>query len=201
MVVSEVLMSHLPDAAKSRAQYLDILRDATRETPKDPRNRFYYARELWYYGKWIDAAKQFSIYLQTPGATNAMERSYACSTAALCMHLAERKNEAEILHLRACAECPDRKEAWFHLGDYYRIKGLLDVALICSKKCINIKTRPMTYLDEMDIWNFKAYDLFSVCSFYAGDKRDSLIYARKALEGSPSDERLKDNLRLVEEAI
>ena len=54
----KLLVVHQPDPAKSRGQYLDILRVSIEEDPACPRNAFYYARELSFHRNWTESIKQ-----------------------------------------------------------------------------------------------------------------------------------------------
>ena len=73
-----LLVIHKPDPTKSRGQYLDLLRISVQEDPIDPRNGFYYARELSFHKQWDKAIEECNRYLNLPGATWPNERCYAC---------------------------------------------------------------------------------------------------------------------------
>ena len=51
---------HQPDRNKSRSQYLYLLKMAVDEQPHSDRNAYYYARELYYYGKYEEATDEFN---------------------------------------------------------------------------------------------------------------------------------------------
>jgi glycosyltransferase involved in cell wall biosynthesis len=73
----KLLVVHKPDPTKSRGQYLDLLEVSIKEDPRCPRNAFYYARELTFYNKHLDAIVALNKYLEMPEATWQNERCYA----------------------------------------------------------------------------------------------------------------------------
>ena len=60
-----------------------------------------------------------------------------------------------------------------------------------------ITNHEKTYINETFSWDNTVYDLLSVSLYYLGDYDKALEYVKKALEMSPDDERLKNNLKLI----
>ena len=54
--------------------------------------------------------------------------------------------------------------------------------------------RNPAYITEDKAWNFFAYDVAALCAHNAGAHELALEYGKQALELSPDDPRLKENL-------
>jgi hypothetical protein len=55
------------------------------------------------------------------------------------------------------------------------------------------------YLNDKSIWDWRCYDLLSVSGWQLGKKDEAVKFARMALEANPTDGRLQDNLKWLEE--
>ena len=66
---------HYPDNSKPRSQYFPLLAQSVEEDPHDDRNAFYYARELFFYGKFAEATEEFKRHLSLPRAVWKPERA------------------------------------------------------------------------------------------------------------------------------
>ncbi len=195
--IKDVLIEHYQDTGKSRKQYLDLLKISVQENPLDSRNSFYYGRELTYYNRWEEAKTELMRYLSLPGSKWDKERAYACGLLAKCASALGLKS-VESLLLRACSEDPNMREAWFHLGEYYRQKEMFSQGYACAIRGLQIAVKPNTFLDEKDVWTYAVHDLAAVCGYYLGLKAEALEHAAAALRASPGDSRLKENLDIIE---
>ena len=64
------------------------------------------------------------------------------------------------------------------------------------KRGIERSYRHYTWLERDTSWSYEPWDLLCLASYYNGNKKDSIIYAAKALSFDPNNERLKNNLSL-----
>lgn len=64
---------HHQNLNKSRLQYLDLLRIGVDENPRNRRCIHYYARELYYRGRWSEALPWFDMYLKFPSFSHPVE--------------------------------------------------------------------------------------------------------------------------------
>lgn len=192
----DVLVLHFPDSSKSRGQYIDLLKKSVEEDPLDPRNSFYYGRELYYYKRWSESAAEFMRYLDMDRPKAAFERSAACVFVSECRLLAGHSDEESWL-LRACAEDTNRRESWFRLGEFYRRKDAFNMGYACAKRALSISRRPFTFLDDESVWSWRVHDLASVCAFYIGKKQESLDFSKYACAANPGDARLVKNHEII----
>lgn len=182
---------HHADSAKSRGQYLPLLKRAVDERPNDDRNAHYYARELHFYGK-PEAADEFKRHLALPTAQWRPER------AASMRYLAKlEKHEAETWLLRACAEAPEYREQWNDLAFYYYEKQQWENCLSSAKRALSIKDKPLTYLNDALAWGSMPHDLAGISAWALGLKYEAIAHTRNALDIEPNSERMQDNLAMM----
>jgi hypothetical protein len=120
-----VRIHHYADNTKPRSQYLGLMELALREDPMNDRMMHYYARELYFYGRQVEAAEWFQKHLSNPNSTWRHERSQSM------MYLSKLNgNEAwkDMWAYRAVAECPERREVWWNLHDRELAKGNASLA-------------------------------------------------------------------------
>ncbi len=179
---------HYPDHSKSRSQYMPLLAQAVQEDPYDDRNTFYYARELFFHGRFEEATQEFMRHLSLPRATWKPER------AASMRYISKMVPEKEEWLLKAHDECPDRREALVDLAEYYYQNEMWEACYKAAEKALAIKDKPLEYLCEEFAWGSAPWD-FAAISYYRLGKFDkALQYGRKAVELSPQDPRLTANL-------
>jgi tetratricopeptide (TPR) repeat protein len=109
--------------------------------------------------------------------------------------------EAYAWYYRAIAERPDMRDAYvefaqmaYLLSDWYTVFYMVEEAL-------KIKERSKEYINMGYAWDATPYDLGAIACFWHNMLDRALAYANTALAMSPQDERLQNNLRLIEEAI
>lgn len=185
--VVDMEIHHYPDATKSRGQYFPLLRLAVEEDPDDDRNAFYFARELYYHRQVDEAVQEFKRHLALPRARWAPERARSMR------YLAELlPGERESWLLRACGECPDRREPWVDLAQHYYQTGNWSGCYAAAVRALGIKSRPVEYLSEPHAWGPTPFDLAAISAYHLG--LPALQYGQEAVNLAPHDKRLQDNL-------
>lgn len=187
---------HFPDSSKSRGQYFPLLELSVAEDPSDDRNAFYYARELYFHGMLEKAAAEFKRHLALPSARWAPERAASLRYLAKC----EPENAVKYL-ITAAGEAPDFREPWLDLAyEYYQV-GNWESCFEATNKALAIKEKPLVYLNEADAWGSKPHDLLAISAFNLGKIEVAVEHGRLAVEMSPEDPRLAQNLAFYEEAF
>jgi len=181
---------HHRDAGKKHKTDLELLRVAVRESPLDPRPRWYLAREM----EWASdpqAAAMFAQFLAMPGG-QATERAYACralhrlSQDERHLHTATREAPDEPDGWQCLALCHYERQEW--QGCYDNAMRAIDAAGICTHATDpNAKT--------------KAFDLASVAAWNLGKRPEALRLGREAVARCPDDARLLSNVAFMEQAI
>ena len=183
---------HHADSSKSRGQYLPLLKKAVDERPNDDRNAYYYARELFFYGKNDEAVTEFKRHLALPTAQWRPER------AASMRYLAKiEPHEAETWLLRAAAEAPDSREPWVELAFHYYTASKWENCVSSARRALTIKEKPLVYLNDASAWGALPHDLAAIASWNVGSKSEAISYIREALKFEPNNERLQANLAMM----
>jgi glycosyltransferase involved in cell wall biosynthesis len=180
---------HYPDQTKSRGGYLSLLELSVKEDPMDDRNAYYYARELFFYQKYEEAAREFKRHLKLPTAQWDAERAASYRHLAKC----EPDNKEQWL-LKARAESPGRREALVELAAYYYENKNWKRCLQYSEEAIEIETKPLDFLCEPFAWGALPWDYAAISSFNLRNLEKAIQYGTKAVELSPNDLRLATNL-------
>lgn len=182
-------LHHHPDNSKSRSQYLPLLKLSTQEDPNDDRNAYYYARELYFYRQYDEAAKEFKRHLNLPSAVWAPER------AASMRYLAKiEPNDREQWLLKAHLEAPWRREALVELAQHFYSTESWASCQHFARKALEIKEKPLDYLCEDFAWGALPWDLVAISSYNLGELDLAYEYGKVAAELEPDNQRLKNNL-------
>jgi mannosyltransferase OCH1-like enzyme len=197
---NEILIRHQPDIEKSRGQYLPLLEKATRENPNCHRMAYYHARELFYHDKWEEFIGEAKRYLSLPEAHWEHERTHMMRFLGKAHKALGRGYEAQRWFRRACAELPTIREPWCDLAQACYEWGLWIECYHASMHALHIMDRAYLHTSDPACWGAKPHDLASIAAWNLGFKEISRTQARLALEKQPSDERLQNNLRIVQEA-
>lgn len=182
---------HYPDNNKPRSQYFPLLAQSVQEDPHDDRNAFYFARELFFYGRFPEAIEQFKRHLSLPRAVWKPERAASMRYIA---KMSEDFMEAEDWFKKAIDEAPDRREAYIELAKLYYENNRWFDCLDVSEEALRITEKPLEYLCEEFAWGFAPYDYAAIAAYNLGLIDKALEYGQKAVELNPTDERLKRNL-------
>jgi tetratricopeptide (TPR) repeat protein len=183
---------HLPDNEKSRGQYLPMLEMAVAEDPNS-RNLYYLGREYFYKSRFEDSLRILKGYLDISKFPE--ERGYALRLMSKC----DPKMEEEYL-IRSTEEYGSR-EAILALANYYYRTQNWDECLLVSNAALTVTTKSLNFLSEHWAWGHMPYDLIAISSWQLGDWKTAYEYGKQAVEISPNDERLVNNLAFYKEKL
>lgn len=187
---------HKPDPTKSRGSYLNLLELAVKERPNDARMLHYYARELYYKGRWAEAKELLLKHSNWEGQWPA-ERSASCRFAAECaLHLGD-KVEAERLYAKGCELSPEAREPHIFYARYLQGQGRHQECYDHAIQAMKVKNKLNHYLEDRAAWNEAPYDLAGVSAFYIGKKEEAKTLCAEALTFNPADARLASNVQLT----
>jgi glycosyltransferase involved in cell wall biosynthesis len=192
----DLKIEHHADNTKSRSSYLPLLALDVQENPNNDRNRYYYARELFFHGKYPEAIRQFRHHLSMPEAKWDAERAWSMRYLAKMLPA-----ERESWLLKACAEYPAGREPWFDLAQFYYDKNNFAGCLFAANKVLSINNKQGLYLNEADAWGWKPHDVAAIAAYNVGSYEMAIIQGLIALRLNPGDARLQENVRYYEEKI
>jgi glycosyltransferase involved in cell wall biosynthesis len=196
-----LLVVHQPDSTKPRSQYLDLLKISIEEDPACPRNAFYYARELSFHRQWNDAIVQAQRYLALPRATWPNERCYAMRVIGRCYQELDRWADSLTWLRRASSEAPDTREPWHDLALACYRTSRWPECFGAALNCLSITNRELVYTVDPTVWGAAPHDLASIAAWNMGLHQIALDHAKKAVELSPDDLRLRQNLKFCSEKV
>jgi glycosyltransferase involved in cell wall biosynthesis len=147
VVVPGMAITHLADDSKPRAQYLPLLALAVKEAPDNDRMAHYYARELYFQGRWEQARAEFVRHLALPSAVWPAERAQSYR------YLAKMDDFPERWLLKAAAEDPERREVWVDLAKLMSGRGQDVMAAGHAARALSIWNRSEDYMTEEDAWD------------------------------------------------
>jgi tetratricopeptide (TPR) repeat protein len=176
---------------------MPLLELSVKEDPWDDRNAYYYARELFFHQRYLEAFKQFKRFLALPTAVWKPERAAAMRYMAKCVVKEERE---KWLHL-AVKEDSKRREGLVELALFYFEHYNWKDCLRYAKEATKIQDKPLDYLCEDFAWGSIPYDLVAICSYHLEYYKDAVLFGKKALKLSPNETRLSDNLTMYKDAL
>ena len=201
MVSAEgVQLDHHPDPVKSRAQYLPLLELSVQEEPGDDRNVHYLGREYMYRGRWDDCIRTLKGHLEMPTAVWRDERAASMRYIARSYWEKGQASQARDWYLRAITEASHLREPYTDLALMLYHQREWEGVLYFTACALAITVRPRSYICEAAAWGSLPHDLRAMAFYYTGAFREAAEEAEKALALEPDNQRLKDNLALMERA-
>lgn len=199
--VPGIVLNHYPDHSKSRTQYLPLLELSAEENPTDPQTVFWLGREYMYHGMHDKSIETLQKYLKLPAAVWNEERSAAMRFISVAYEAKGDIHTAKGWIFRAIAECPHIREPYLRAArlGYSQSDWLLTYAMVKDGLSVTVNTG--SYLIEAECWGHVLYDLGAISAYRLNILEESRAYAIKALEITPEDLRLQNNLKLIEAKI
>jgi tetratricopeptide (TPR) repeat protein len=194
-------LHHWPDPAKSRASYLPLLELARAETPENPRMSHYLGREYMFHQRWDDAISELERHLSLQESTWSAERGASMRFLGRCHWQLGDQAEAVKCWRRACAEVPETREPWIELAQASHYLRRWPECYAAATTALDITERPNSYITEPESWGPLPYDLASISAWHIGLKEEALNYAREALRLGPADQRIRVNVKLMEQEL
>ena len=104
---------------------------------------------------------------------------------------------SKLWFLKAIKEAPYLREGYIELAiQFYEEVDWLGVDFMIEK-ALEIKERPLVYMTDPKAWDYTSYDLGAISQYHLRNYEKGLVYAQKALNNHPTDERLKQNYQLI----
>ena len=101
---------------------------------------------------------------------------------------------------KATKEAPYFYEAWHWRAHIHHLLGKWSETNEFSKKILDL-SRQSHHLVKPEVWDWWGYDLIALSAHKLGNQVEAVKYGELAIEGSPSDVRLQENLRYYTEAL
>jgi tetratricopeptide (TPR) repeat protein len=202
MVFDEVYLHHYPDPTKSRGSYLPLLEQRKAENPTDYYGRIYLAHEYYYRGHYQKSINELEEILRDyADRYNTIEQA----SCYLFMGDAYRALDNHAMSIAAYQSAilldNSYREPYINLALVLNELGYYHQAIGTINECLNKTFRHYNWLERGTTWTYEPYDILAVAYYWIGDYDSSLVNAYKALRYAPNDERLLNNLQLIEDKI
>lgn len=196
----KVVLHHYPDPAKSRANYMDLLKLRAKENPEEAYSQYLLAREYGVYKQYDEALALFDktleledinhkplvkyIILGYMGDIYRMKGNYL--TAITCY-------TSQIL------ENNTYREPYIELAETYNLMGMYNTAVGYVEDAMKRTFQHFDWTEREQVWNAKPYDVLSIAYYYLEEYDKGLEAALKALQMDPLNTRIqKTYLALLE---
>jgi tetratricopeptide (TPR) repeat protein len=196
-----MVLNHHPDPAKSRGSYLPLLEMAVRESPQDDRMTYYLGREYKYKGQWEDCIRTLKAYLELSSAWWNEERCAAMRWIAESYHMLGDVHQAYAWYFRAIAEAPHMRDPYVECAKLAYMQQNWPALYYMARETLKITAKSPTYVNMGYAWDHTPDDYCAIASYRLGLYGEALAHAKAALGFSPENERLKSNVKLIEEKI
>lgn len=199
--IEGMVLNHHPDPAKSRGSYLPLLEMAVQENPADDRMMYYLGREYMYRGQWDPCIQTLKRHLELPTSLWNEERSASMRWIAASFHGKGDWAQAYCWYYRAIAEAPHMRESYVECARMAYGLHHWPAVFYMTQEALKIKTKSPTYVNMGYAWDHTPDDYCAIASYWLGMYDAALLHAQAALELSPGDERLANNLKLIEDKV
>lgn len=197
----EVIINHYPDATKSRSSYLPLLELSVKEDPENDRNTHYLGREYMYYKKWDKAIETLKKHLNLKRAVWKDERSASMRFIARSYLGLNDENSAIYWYNEAIKEAPHLRDPLVELALLYYQKQDWEKVIYYCNEALKIPINYKTYINEVFSFNETIDDLLSLAYYNTNQFKEAVVHAKKALEINPNDERIKNNLKIMQNKL
>lgn len=188
-----LMVIHKPDPTKSRGQYLPLLEMSIAEDPNDPRNAFYYARELSFHGKWKEAVVECERYLKLPEANWPNERCYAYRVMSRCYSEMGDWEAAMRAARMGVVEAPYTREPWCEIAKLAYQRHQWAECYGAAMSALAVEHRELVYTVDPEVWGALPHDYASIAAWHLGLKDEARKQLELALQHAPDDARLQAN--------
>ncbi|MGG0284330.1 glycosyltransferase [Peribacillus butanolivorans] len=193
-----IQLNHFPDNTKSRGQYLPLLELAVKEDPDYVVNVFYLGREYMYYEMFDKCIETLNNYLLMPAASWIDQRSASMRYIARAYKQKGIHEEAKKWLYKAIAEAPHLREPYVEMAKFAHLDKDWPRVYHMVEEALKIKSKKASYMNEAFAWNHTIYDLGALSCYNLGLIQKSYEFAKIATELAPGDERLENNLNIIE---
>lgn len=187
IINSDVCITHKKEHAavvgRNRSIYEKLLSEGK---PLSPRGLFYYSRELFQNGFFVEAIKYFNEFLDTEKGW-VEDNISACFDLSKCYTIiGDKKSMLKIL-LRSFEYDTPRAEICCNIGTYYFEAGDYNKAIFWYKLAANLDKPVNSWgFISHDFWGYIPNIQLSVCYDRLGIREESIKYNNKAAEYKPN---------------
>ena len=159
----------------------------------DPRNQFYYARELWYHSRFAEAAEVLTAFLDS-GQGWLENEIEACRLLSRCMAALGREEEALAPLLRSLALDTPRAEVCCDMGGWFQARKQWRQAAFWYELALTRKRVDTSgAFVSPDCYGYLPAIGLCVCWYYLGDTEKASAFNELAASFRPEDPHVLQN--------
>ena len=98
-------------------------------------------------------------------------------------------------------KAPGTREPWVDAAMSFYSKHMWKECYHAATMALEIKDKQLVYTCDPLVWGSWAHDLASISAWHLGHKDEAMRHCRDAIEADPNDDRLKANLKWMEDAL
>lgn len=193
----KVILRHYPDTEKARESYLHLLKIRWKENPNESASHVYMIRELEYQALWEMMLEQEPIVRSGIGTWYSdVDLCAAMSYLGDAYCELGRIKEGMARYYEAIQAYDGERYPYIKLAAKLIDTGKPIMAKALLLQCLKDTRRVSfwTWLETESHWGWEIYDWLCVACYYAGEYKDAVYFAMKALELKPGDEHIMANL-------
>ena len=189
-------LHHYPDLSKSRGQYLHLMEMGIKEDPNDFMMQWYYGRELFYHKRYDDAIKQLE-YVRSVQHPPGLHYQKAAAMVFLGHTYKEKQKyqEAEKTYIYATQLASDVREPLLFLTHLYYDTQQWYACIGAGLQVLEIPYKKGAWYEDRRNYRDKPHDYLSIAYWNIGDIKKGKYHIDMALDYSPDDKRLLNNLQ------
>ena len=196
--IEGIVLNHYPDSTKSRGSYLPLLELAVDEDPTGSRVHYYLGREYMYKAQWKKCIDTLLKYLSLPSSFWKEERSASMRWIAKSYYQLNNVTEAYRWYYRAIAETPAMRDPYVECARIAYYLADWPMAFFMTEEALKITEKSKCFVNMGYSWDDTPHDLAAISSYRLGMYQRAYKHAIAALKLSPNDQRLANNLKLIE---
>lgn len=197
----EMHLHHWPDLTKSRGQYLDLMQMGIQENPNDFMQQWYYGRELYYHRRYQDSINQLEYVKTMPFNNFEYQRSASLVFLGHAYKAIGDYKKAEESYVMAANQVDDVREPMLFLTQMYYELQRWYACVDAGLRTLDIGYSPGSWYEDKTNYEDKPHDYLSIAFYNIEDYEKSLYHIKAALSYKPHDERLQNNLKLIENKL
>lgn len=188
ILYSDIAITHKKEKIKNPKRNLQIFENMLKNGEKlDPRQQYYYARELYYNKNYIKAIEELNNFLDNKDGW-IENKINACVDLYNCYQNINDEQKAFLSLTKSFMYDTPRAEICCKIGDFLFNKYLYTQAIYWYKQATNIKldiSKGGFY--DLDCYNFIPYIQLCVCYYKIGDIKESIKYNELAGKIKPTN--------------
>lgn len=198
--VNGLTITHTPDPAKDRTEYLKLMELSAEENPSDVRILHHLGRDYMQYAQPDKCIELMQRAVKIPGITPEQKRA--------CMRfIARAYGEKNVYHkarnylLKIIDEAPYCSAAYIeHAVLSYKYEKWDDIVFLASRLG-DINFQKISVYNEFSPCEGLLYDIISIAFYHSSDYEKALEFAEKAIEKGQDKIRLKKNIGMYKKML